>query len=404
MISRALPAGNSHNHREPALQGEPTPDEPTSKTGGMSSGKSRGKTRFGRMSLCRPAPTFFLWLALWPALCVALPLFAAFPAMARARQLNFEANFPVVVLAAYAPTRTACHFTSGPLAGTTGEYDAPNDLEIGAPCDDGKGNRGTVVALHIGGAAHKIERPAQPQPSPSVATPTAPAVPAQQLPAQKAPIAAAPHPDASTVYADLTDAQIQQEFDRIVKQAGNGAIRYNVPPEMTVGQPVTVQVEVSGAEAPQSASDLQATGSGNLKVTPLMEVDLSAPNSPGMFTIVSDPVQTGQQLVPDNGKADWVWTVTPLEAGQQPGSLEIDAYMVLNAKLPDGQAVTRQITSYTVQVPVKAQSALQAVLSFLGKNWSTLLGFILPSGAGVTFLVWFLSKKKPKRKTKVHSA
>jgi hypothetical protein len=247
-------------------------------------------------------------------------------------------------------------------------------------------------------------QPIQPQPVQSQPIQQQPTQQPIQQPVQQQPIVNGASPDASTAYANLTDAQIQQEFDQIVQQASNGAIRYNVPPNMTVGQPMTVQVEVSGSNASQSPGNFPATGSGNLKVTPLMEVDLSAPNSPGMFQIVPDSVQTGQQMVPDNGKADWVWTVTPLEGGQQPASLQIDAYMVLNAKLPDGRAVTRQITSYTVQVPIKTQSALQAVLSFLGKNWSTLLGFLVPSGAGLTFILWFVARKKPKRKIKVHSA
>jgi hypothetical protein len=375
-----------------------------------SNGKTRGKSRSRRLPACSLAPALLL--------CLTSPLSAVSATTAFSRQAKSHAALQDAFLAAYIPTRTECHFTSGPLAGTIGEYDAAVDEKIGAPCDDGRGSRGTVVAQkppeRAGGGPRQIDRHTQPQPTPGQAPRPTPVVPTPvqkqpiqqpiRQPIQQQPIVNGAHPDASAAYANLTDAQMDQEFDQIVQQASNGAIRYNVPPAMTVGQPVTVQVEVSGANASQSPGNFQATGSGNLKVTPLMEVDLSAPSSPGMFQIVPDPVQSGQQMVPDNGKTDWVWTVTPLEGGQQPGSLQIDAYMVLNAKLPDGQAVTRQITSYTVQVPIKTQSALQGVLSFLGKNWSTLLGFILPSGAGVMFLLRFLARNKPKRKAKVHSA
>jgi hypothetical protein len=375
-----------------------------------SNGKTRGKSRSRRLPACSLAPALLL--------CLTSPLSAVSATTAFSRQAKSHAALQDAFLAAYIPTRTECHFTSGPLAGTIGEYDAAVDEKIGAPCDDGRGSRGTVVAQkppeRAGGGPRQIDRHTQPQPTPGQAPRPTPVVPTPvqkqpiqqpiRQPIQQQPIVNGAHPDASAAYANLTDAQMDQEFDQIVQQASNGAIRYNVPPAMTVGQPVTVQVEVSGANASQSPGNFQATGSGNLKVTPLMEVDLSAPSSPGMFQIVPDPVQSGQQMVPDNGKTDWVWTVTPLEGGQQPGRLQIDAYMVLNAKLPDGQAVTRQITSYTVQVPIKTQSALQGVLSFLGKNWSTLLGFILPSGAGVMFLLWFLARNKPKRKAKVHSA
>jgi hypothetical protein len=390
-------------------------------------GKTRGESRLRSLAACG--------LALALLLCLASPLPAVSAATAFSPQPQSHAVLGAAFLAAYVPTRTACYFNSGPLAGTIGEYDAPEDEKVGAPCEDGRGSRGTVVGEkppeRAGGKPRPIDRHNLPQPDSAQSPRPTPVVPTpvqkspsqqqqnqpqaiqqptgqqqqgQQQQGQPQPIGNGAHPDASAAYANLTDAQIQQEFDQIVQQASNGAIRYNVPPAMTVGQPVTVQVEVSGANASQSPGNFQATGSGNLKVTPLMEVDLSAPGSPGMFTIVPDPVQSGQQMVPDNGKTDWVWTVTPLQGGQQPGSLQIDAYMVLNAKLPDGQAVTRQITSYTVQVPIKTQSALQAVLSFLGKNWSTLLGYILPSGAGVMFILWYLARNKPKRKAKVHSA
>jgi hypothetical protein len=329
----------------------------------------------------------------------------ALPALGPARPLPHQP----ALLAAFAPTRTACHFTTGPLAGTTGDYVSPSDQKIGSACDDGKGSRGTVVPLNVPmdreHAAPAPEHPAQPQPPPAQAAPPAPP-PLSGAPAPiPQPPAPEPHPGPSTAYANLTDSQIQQEFDQIVKRAGNGAIQYNVPPAMTEGQPVTVQAEIYGVNAqPQSMKDFQATGSGNLKVTPLMEVDLSAPNSPGMFKIDPDPVQTGQQLVPDDGKFTWVWTVTPLQAAQQPGSLEIDAYMVLNDKLPDGQAITRQIKSYSVQVPVKPRSPIQTVLNFLANNWIPLLSFIVPSGVGLTWIAGILGKKKAKKKGKPRPA
>jgi hypothetical protein len=317
--------------------------------------------------------------------------------------------------AAFAPTTTACHFTTGPLAGTTGDYASPHDLKIGAPCENQHGSRGTVVALrHHESKDHPpppempvIHAPAPTAPAPAAPAPgaphpaptAAPAAPTAGPPApiQEAPTASQPHPSPSAAYANLTDSQIDQEFDQIVKRAGNGAIQYNVPPSMTVGQPVTVQVEVYGANAqPQSAQDFQPTGSGNLKVTPLMQLDLSAPNSPGVFKFDPDPVQSGQQMVPDDGKVDWVWTVTPLQARQLPESLQIDAYMVLNEKLPDGQAVTRQIKSYTVQVPVQSQSVMQHVSSFIANNWTTLLSYIVPSGGLFGLIAWLRSRKKTK--------
>ncbi|MGO9336560.1 MAG: hypothetical protein ACLPY1_03530 [Terracidiphilus sp.] len=335
--------------------------------------------------------------------------------------------------AAFAPTETACRFTSGPLAGTIGDYNAPHDLKIGAPCDDGKGSQGIVVLRKGAGgkenrnANKTIPKPApsprpdqgasstQEQPAYEVYVPKPAAAPSDGHAAAPAPVQA-PSPTPAAVasqpavqppvgaaaqaggsdYANLTDSQLQQELDDIVNRAKKGAIRDNVPPSMTVGQSVTVMVEIDGANShAQPADGFHPAGDGSLKVSPLMEVDLDQRENPDSFKIEPDQVQTGQQVVPDDGKVDWVWTVTPLKSGSQM-KLDIDAFLVLNAKLPSGQTSNHKVSSKTVIVPVQSQSIAQSVLSFLTNNWATLLGFVLPSGFGVAVLTWFLSRKKAK--------
>ena len=344
--------------------------------------------------------------------------------------------------AAFDPTKTACRFTSGPRAGTTGDYVAPHVLKVGSGCEDGRGSQGIVVVREETGSKSSLpepqkraetptkaasvpkpypgsaptQAPTQNQPqyevsAPKAATAPAPmpapiqvAPPASKVatqppivpPAVQPPMASTPHPAPAVSYANLTDSQIQQELDQIVKRAKNGAIRDNVPSAMTVGRPVTVMVEVYGANAqPQTTDDFHATGTGSLKVTPLMEVILDQRENPYSFKIEPYLVQTGQQIVPDDDKVDWVWTVTPLRSGSQM-KLDIDAYMVLNAKLPSGQASSHNVLSKSVAVPVQSQPAPQAVLGFLKNNWVTLLNFLLPSGVGLAALTWFLSKRKAK--------
>ncbi len=379
-------------------------------------------------------------LARFPSFGLALVLFLG-QSIAFSARIVPALPSAVSLNAAFAPTETACRFTSGPLAGTIGDYKAAHDLKIGAPCENGKGSKGVVV-LRAGatdfkgispagkeepkaappphfaakpplpghGAQPSQEQPEyrvytpKPAPAPSTGQAVAPApvqapspAPAAvaQPPSVQPAAGAAPH-DSGSAYANLTDSQLQQEVDKVIKRAKNGAIRDNVPPAMTVGQPVTVMVEIEGATSqPQSADGFQPAADGSLKVTPLMEVDLDQRENPGAFKIDPDAVETGQQLVPDDGKVDWVWTVTPLKSGPQM-KLDIDAYMVLNAKLPSGQAYSQSVLSKAVIVPVQSQSIAQSVSSFLTNNWATLLNFLLPSGVGLAALTWFLSRRKAK--------
>ncbi len=194
---------------------------------------------------------------------------------------------------------------------------------------------------------------------------------------------------------DLDQSHEQQAFQQILKRAKTGGIQYYIPPNMTVGTQASVDVEIYGANASaELKKQFQATGSGTLKVITPMLVELSQPDNPGAFKIVPDSTKSGDQFLPDDGKADWVWSVTPLQAG--PKKLRIDAYMVLNAKLPDGQPMMREVQSYTVQVPVKVRPRLQTVGDFFATNWDKLLGYILPSGAGVIFILWLISRRKGK--------
>lgn len=232
------------------------------------------------------------------------------------------------------------------------------------------------------------------------ASPPAPVAAAAPVPAPSAvaappPTQAAPSPDAG---ADLDEQREQSDYDQIVKRAKNGKITYSVPDSMTVGTPESVSVDTFGANAsPDSANQSGVTGTGTLKVIPSMMVELSAPDNPEAFKIQADAVKTGNQFLPDSGTAEWVWTVTPLSGGGDPKKLKIDAYMVLNAKLPNGQPMTSFLKSFTVPVPVKVQPRLQTVGSFFASNWTTLLGYIVPSGAGVGFLLWLLSRRKSKQ-------
>ena len=70
-----------------------------------------------------------------------------------------------------------------------------------------------------------------------------------------------------------------------------------------------------------------------------MLVTLSAPDNPDSFSITENPPETGNQFVPEDNFAEWAWTVKPLKGGEEPKKLRITAFMVFNAKLPNGQPI-----------------------------------------------------------------
>src|ERR1700733_3428646 len=138
-----------------------------------SNGKTRGKSRSRRLPACSLAPALLL--------CLTSPLSAVSATTAFSRQAKSHAALQDAFLAAYIPTRTECHFTSGPLAGTIGEHDAAVDEKIGAPCEDGHGSRGTIGGENppgrAGGRPRPIDRHPQPQPTPGQAPRPTPVVP-----------------------------------------------------------------------------------------------------------------------------------------------------------------------------------------------------------------------------------
>jgi hypothetical protein len=203
---------------------------------------------------------------------------------------------------------------------------------------------------------------------------------------------------------DLDQAVEQREYEAVVKTSKTGGIQYYVPSRMVVGKPISVQVEIDGANcSSELRKEFQATGGGTLKVITPMQVQLSAPDNPEAFTIQPDPVKSGNLFLPDDGKALWVWTIIPLQGGSEPKKLKIDAYMVFNAKLPSGQPITRLIWSYTAQVPVQVET-MRIVSDFIRQNWDKLLALLVPSGAGAALVVWLLSRRNRAGPTEKSSA
>ena len=157
----------------------------------------------------------------------------------------------------------------------------------------------------------------------------------------------------------------------------SGAIEYRVPPEMTAQLPSTVTVNIHGYQDTQTNALAGATGSGTLKVSSRMKVELFAPVNPGEFTIAQ---QGGDaiQFIPNDGYATWMWNVTPVNAaqGQQ---LEIRVSLVY----PNGGgAIDTILADKTYPITVNVQKLTVTIEQSFWKDPIAWFKYALPGGAG----------------------
>jgi hypothetical protein len=311
---------------------------------------------------------------------------------------------------------TLCEFFSGPRSGTRGN--AFPAQPIGAPCHDDAGNRGVTVSpvKMFQGPPHDQGLPAPPQHAALPGSPhvgkAAPQQPVQQgqpdLPKKYAAKnhqtaasadGAPPHAGDTGDVDDLDAGREQSILSSMEQEAKNGKMVYDVPTRMTVGEAMTVKVDLLGSNADPGSVKFTPTGAADLKISPLMEVTLSEPENPDAFTIVADPMQSGSQIVQVDGKAEWAWKVVPNQGGKLPKVLQIDAYMMLNEQQPGAQIFhSEPIRSATVSVPVSVKGFWSRAGDFLQKNWATLAGYVLPSGAGAALFVFLFNRRKSKAK------
>jgi hypothetical protein len=226
--------------------------------------------------------------------------------------------------------------------------------------------------------------------------------PAKAAMAEAARTASAPTEETSSL--DISETQVQNEYQNAVERAKSGKIDYQVPNPMSVGNAQSVIVRIYGPNASQQQqAAFPSTGRGTLKVVTSMVVALTEPDNPSAFEIkAEDDSHQGIQFVPVDGYAEWDWVVTPLEGGTEPRKLHITADMVFDAKLPNGTPVRTEIASYDAAVQVRVKPRLEAFADWWSENWKDILKYLIPTGSGSLLVIWLLSrgwkkKAKPRR-------
>jgi hypothetical protein len=165
------------------------------------------------------------------------------------------------------------------------------------------------------------------------------------------------------------------------KQLKEGAIEYFVPPKMTWNQQSTVSVVIHGYAAAKTTQLPEPTGTGTLKVSDRMKVQLLCPENPDEFLIEKEPGTDDVKFVPMDSTTTWRWQVTP-KYPRKAQKLTIQAWVLYPG---DEEKIAEELPVYTAMLDVDASLVSNAQRGFWNDpaNW---VKYMLPGGAGFIFL------------------
>lgn len=200
------------------------------------------------------------------------------------------------------------------------------------------------------------------------------------------PVPPPPAPEGANVYQQAE--QVQQWKN----QLKNGKIEYLVPSQMKLHDTAVVKVVVHGI-ADTAAKSMAGATTGTLKVSPRMQVQLSAEDNPDEFEI--DPKVGEIQFVPIDGSATWMWQVTPKQPAENQ-TLTIRALLVYPDK---GEQIEQEITSYTAKISVSVPGFWASLQEAFWNDPGVAMKYVLPGGAGFTaiagLVVWLWKRRHP---------
>jgi hypothetical protein len=243
----------------------------------------------------------------------------------------------------------------------------PQEVTSAAPKPSGAGEQAASDAGNPGGSAAGPSRaPA------SVATPEP-----------------APPPSAAEGGNVYQQAEQVQQWKNQLK---SGKIDYRIPSQMKLHETAVVKVIVHGF-ADTAAKSMAGATTGTLKVSPRMQVQLSAEDNPDEFEI--EPKVGEIQFVPIDGSATWMWKVTPKQPAENQ-TLTIRALLVYPDK---GEQIEQEITSYTAQISVSVPGFWASLTEAFWNDPGAAMKYVLPGGAGFTaiagLVVWLWKRRHP---------
>ncbi|WP_260702832.1 hypothetical protein [Edaphobacter flagellatus] len=179
-----------------------------------------------------------------------------------------------------------------------------------------------------------------------------------------------------------------EAVDTWVKNLKPGKIEYKVPQRMLMQEASTVTAVIHGYED-AGASLAGATGSGVLKQSPRMKVELIA-DDPDAFTIALDG--DAVKFVPSDGATTWTWKVTPNKSGVSQRLKIVGSLMYPNANKTE-----LQLPEYDATVEVDVPSLWSMIVENYQHDPLKWFSYVIPGGAGFTFaaglVVWWWKRK-----------
>ena len=195
--------------------------------------------------------------------------------------------------------------------------------------------------------------------------------------------------------ASIGDRDVYREAEKVQQwknQLKNGKIDYLIPSQMKLHDTAVVKVVVHGI-ADTAAKSMPGATTDTLKVSPRMQVQLSAEENPDEFEI--DPKVGQIQFVPIDGSATWMWKVTPKQPAENQ-TLTIRALLVYPDK---GEQTEQEITSYTARVTVSVPGFWASLQEAFWDDPAAAMKYVLPGGAGFTaiagLVVWLWKRRHP---------
>jgi hypothetical protein len=207
------------------------------------------------------------------------------------------------------------------------------------------------------------------------------------------PAEATPKPDSGQPVTAVDGYQQGKTFDEWKKGLKTGKIEYLVPTRMLMQQASMATVVIHGYGDTETTTLPNATGSGSLTQSERMKVELLAEDHPSDFTIVAQG--DAVRFVPISGATAWTWSVTPNTPGKK--ELMVRASVIY----PGGdEKMQQQLKPYTAVVAVNVPSLWERIVESYHEDPLKWFSYVVPGGAGFTFLVgivvWWWKKKKEK--------
>lgn len=170
--------------------------------------------------------------------------------------------------------------------------------------------------------------------------------------------------EAASGEKDLSDI-VRDELKKLT----TGQVLFNPPAEMQVGVSERVEVRISKNIAQDISSGLKGRGVPQvekIKIGTFMKASLTGEK----FKI--EKISTEEQVVGDEGFAQWDWNVTALEAGLQSLSLKI----TVRIKMPGGAEEYSELPVFDRKIKVKV-NPFYSVKMFIVTYWQWIIVTII---------------------------